>query len=122
MATPDGDPNTPAEGYAGKNIHFLPKSYLKPAGINGAAVLYGFAIKLKGHKSNPHDGRYWYSETAENLCRLRWPYISASALAEITDKLVDKGLLLKGAFNKASYDRTNWYSMDTAVRKAVLGD
>ena len=122
MATPDGDPNTPAEGYAGKNIHFLPKSYLKQAGINGAAVLYGFAIKLKGHKSNFHEGRYWYYETAENLCRLRWPYISPSALAEITDKLVDKGLLLKGAFNKASYDRTNWYSMDTAVRKAVLGD
>lgn len=80
MATHDCDPNTPAEGYAGKNIHFLPKSYLKQAGINGAAVLYGFAIKLKGHKSNFHEGRYWYYETAENLCERR-----SSLLSQLKD-------------------------------------
>jgi hypothetical protein len=104
------------------HIHSLPRSYIAQVGLSAAAVLYGFAIKLKGHKSNLYGGKYWYYETLERLHQLRWPYLSPSTIAQVTIKLQEAGLLLRERLNKKSYDKTVSYSMDIEIRKKVLSD
>lgn len=104
------------------HVHCLPRSYIPLVGLSAGAILYGFAIKLKGHRSNWNGGKYWYYETLERLHQLRWPYLSPSTIGEATIKLEEEGLLLRNRLNKKSYDKTVSYSMDNEIRKKVLGD
>jgi len=101
-------------------IHFLSRTLARKHGINAAAVLAGFALKLKDHKHNPWNGRYWYYDPFETLAKERWPYLAANTIWEITEYLSKEKLLIKDRHNKLSFDRTTWFAMeDDAVNKAL---
>lgn len=60
-------------------------------------------------KKNLIDGRTWMYETREGIAD-HFPYFTADQVRRLTDKLIDIGILIKGNFNKTSFDRTNWYA------------
>lgn len=103
--------------------HALSRLVAKQHGFNHAAVLTGFAIKLRRHKRNKWKDRYWYYDPFSALVKVRWPYFSESALGEYIDYLADDAkLLIVDCNNKESYDRTNWYAMEDVVQTTALAD
>lgn len=60
---------------------------------------------------NFHEGRYWTYSTLEDL-NAHFPYWTKDQLRTIINKLVEKGVVLKGNYNENKYDRTVWYSID----------
>jgi hypothetical protein len=108
---------------AGAKIHYLPRRLAREHGVNAATVLAGFAFKLKYHKKNEWNGRWWYYDTLETLVKRRWPYFSESGLWHITEYLAnDAELLIKDCNNTLTFDRTSWYAMEDPVRDAALTD
>ena len=103
-------------------IHYFSRTIAEEHGIIRAAVLSGFAYKLKFHKLNKWKNRFWYYDPVETLRTHRWPYLSDGCISETTDYLAEKQLLIKDCNNKESYDRTVWYAMDDDVRARALSD
>lgn len=54
-------------------------------------------------------GRTWTYQTRKELAA-HFPYWSEDQIRRYTDHLVEKGVLIKGNFNKKSMDKTIWYS------------
>lgn len=82
--------------------------------IPEAVVMHNFRFWLrenKAHNRNVKDGRVWTFTTAEALSEVL-PELSVHQIRHILKKLSEKGILIKGNYNKVGYDRTLWYSLD----------
>jgi uncharacterized phage protein (TIGR02220 family) len=59
-----------------------------------------------------HDGKHWVYNTLD-AWMAQFPWIkSKTTLKKHLNKLAKLGLVLKGNYNKAGFDRTAWYSID----------
>src|ERR1700731_2932470 len=58
---------------------------------------------------NFHDGRTWMYQTQKEISAI-YPYWSEKTIFRIIQKLVEFGVIVKGNYNKSSYDRTAWYA------------
>lgn len=78
-----------------------------------AAILYRhfqfWIAKNLANRVNFHDGRTWSYNTLRALTD-QFPYLSVWDIRGALKLLVERGILLKGNFNKHSYDRTIWYA------------
>ncbi|MBD5834742.1 conserved phage C-terminal domain-containing protein [Lactobacillus delbrueckii] len=62
--------------------------------------------------TNVHDGHRWVYNTLDAWMS-QFPWIkSKTTLKKHFNRLVKLGLVLKGNYNKAGFDRTAWYSID----------
>lgn len=62
--------------------------------------------------SHIHDGRHWVYNT-QDAWMAQFPWIkSKTTLKRHFGHLVKLGLLIKGNYNKAGFDRTTWYAVD----------
>lgn len=79
-------------------------------GLNEAIILQKINLWLNCKPKNA-DGRSWiynsYKSWQEQL-----PFFSEKTIIRAINNLVDKGILIKGNFNKIKMDRTIWYSID----------
>ena len=105
-----------------RSLHSVPKSFIKELGIEASAVLLGFALVLKNHKSNLSKGLYWYYDTLDALIAKRWPYLKRSTLYTLVQMLGDKKLIQISKSNKKGYDRTIRYAMHESRIDEVIGD
>ena len=48
------------------------------------------------------------------------PFFNELALKRAMKNLVDKGIIIKGNFNKSKFDKTNWYSIDYDKLNKIL--
>jgi hypothetical protein len=62
------------------------------------------------NKRNIHDGLCWSYNTLDAYKKI-FPYWSKKQLETVIKKAVDAKLIVKGNFNKSSYDRTCWYAL-----------
>lgn len=96
----------------GKVLVVHPKLAEK-VGLNEAIVLqqihYWTAKKL-----NLKEGQYWVYNTY-NDWKEQFPFWSVRTIRRIFKKLEELGYLIRGRFNKTSYDRTSWYRIDYDV-------
>ncbi|MCL2255837.1 MAG: hypothetical protein FWC11_03145 [Firmicutes bacterium] len=79
-------------------------------GLNEAIVLQQLHYWLK---KNPkmRDGHSWiYNSISE--WHSQFPFWSFDTVKRTIARLVDSGLIIKGHFNKSSFDRTLWYRLD----------
>jgi hypothetical protein len=92
---------------------FMAKKY----GVN-ASILINNAIfwtrTNAANESNYHDGRYWFYGTPEYFSNF-FIYLSPRQIQYALNKLITKGVLIKGNYNKKGYDQTNWYSLSDQV-------
>lgn len=81
-------------------------------GIEEAIFINYFQHWIRKNKSlqrNQHEGRTWMFETQEEMAE-NFPYMNRLKVLRVIKKLVKKGVLMKGKFNKIKYDNTNWYA------------
>jgi len=63
-------------------------------------------LKNAANEVNFHEGKYWTYNSIPAFAKI-FPYLNATQLKYIIKKCVLKGLVIKGSFNKAGYDKTN---------------
>lgn len=84
----------------------------KEYGINEAILIRNFQfwiIKNRANKKHFYEGRTWSYNSITAFTEI-FPYLSVDQVRYAMDKLVDKGVLIKGNFNVKQYDRTLWYA------------
>ena len=79
-------------------------------GLNEAIIIqqvhYWLNISTK-----VHEGRKWTYNTYQEWQK-QFPFWSDRTIRRTIKNLEDEGYLLSGNYNKASYDRTKWYTID----------
>jgi len=82
-------------------------------GIESAILLSNiryWLAKNKTSNTNLRDGFYWTYNSAKALKEL-FPYMSERTISRRLKELCDKGALKSGNYNKASFDKTPWYTI-----------
>lgn len=67
---------------------------------------------------NFHEGKYWTYQTIEEIAA-HFPYLSKKQIERLLNKMFELGILQRGNFNKAKFDRTVWYAFkdDSLISK-----
>lgn len=81
-------------------------------GMPAATILHHIVYWCKRNEEegkNFRDGRYWLFNTQAELAS-RFPYMSERTLRRALVDLKDSGYLLVGNYNRATFDRTTWYT------------
>lgn len=98
-------------------IHSFNVEVAKQYSLNEAVFLYNLCFwQQKNIANNKHfyDGKYW-SYNSTNAFQKLFPYFTAKQVRTVIEKLVDKGVLYTGNYNKIKMDRTKWYSVSDEV-------
>ena len=93
-------------------MHSFDPMVAERVGVNAAVIYQNFLFwceKNKANKRHIRDGYVWTYNSTRALSEL-FPYLTQSQIKTALSKLVDEGLIVKGEYNLASYDRTSWYS------------
>ncbi len=81
-------------------------------GVNEAIFLNNMAFwiqKNQGNERHFYDGRYWTYNSQKAFSEL-FPYWSRQNIRTIIKSCIDQDLIIKGNYNKISYDQTQWYA------------
>lgn len=81
-------------------------------GLNEAIIIQLFQfwiLKNKANNNNFFNGRYW-TYNSINAWQEILPHFTQMQIRRAIDNLVQKGVLIKGNFNKNKFDRTCWYA------------
>lgn len=81
-------------------------------GMAEACLIKNFQHWIRKNKANNkhcYDGHYWTYNSVKALSEL-FPFLTEKQIRRTLDSLVEKGVLIKGNYNKSSYDRTLWYA------------
>ena len=101
--------------------HMFDVSVAEAVGVNAAIVFQNIAFwcqHSEANGTNYHDGAFWTYNSNKAFHSL-FPYMSENQIRTAITKLLDAGLIVKGNYNKAAYDRTMWYTV-TEAGKALL--
>lgn len=86
-------------------------------GLNAAVIYQNLCFWIEKNEANWHnfrDGRFWTYNSIAAFAKL-FPYFTAKQVRTAIDKLVETGLILKGAYGDDKYDRTAWYALNTPI-------
>jgi len=79
-----------------------------------AAIIYDhilyWTLINKRAKRNLHDNRIWTYQTIKQIAQ-NYSYLSTKQIETTLNKLIRGSILIKGNFNKTSFDRTCWYAI-----------
>ena len=92
-------------------------SLAKEIGLNEAIMLQQIHFWI-GKKNNYKDGRYWVYNTYDEWLE-QFPFWSLSTLKRTITSLSNKKLIIIGNFNKAKFDKTNWYTINYDALNSV---
>ena len=84
----------------------------KDVGTDSAIILYNIEFWIEKNKANNkhfYDGRYWTYNSVRAFDE-QFVWLTKSKIRTCLEKLVEKGYLITGNYNKNKYDRTIWYS------------
>lgn len=83
-------------------------------GLNESIVIQQIHYWLLQHeeqKINYHDNRYWVYNSYKEWNK-QFPFWSERTIKAIITRLENLGLVISGNYNKLSFDRTKWYSIN----------
>lgn len=84
----------------------------KKYGVDEAIMIHNFQfwiVKNRTNRKHFYDGRTWTYNSIEAFQKL-FSFWTKRQIERILGRLIKENILLKGNFNKNSYDRTNWYA------------
>ena len=93
--------------------HYFEVDIAVKYGVEAAVLLEHFEILTlhnKRNEQNYRDGHYWTYDSRKAL-KDTFPYMSEYAIDAALKRLKDDGLILTGCYNRASFDRTTWYTL-----------
>lgn len=94
-------------------IHSYDVDVAKVVGVKEAVLLYAidwWIAKNRANGTNYHDGKYWTYNSIKAYTEL-FPEFTVQNLRTILKHLEEGGYIETGNFNKATYDRTQWYAL-----------
>lgn len=90
----------------------------KEYGIEEAILIHNLFFWINKNAANErhfYDGHYWTYNTQKALSDL-FPYINETKIQRCLKVLYEKGIIIKGNYNKNKLDRTCWYAFtDNAI-------
>jgi hypothetical protein len=92
--------------------------------IEEAIIIHHFQHWIRINKvagRNLKDGRTWTYQTKRDIAP-HFPYFSYDQVRRICDKLVEKGVLLQGNYNKTKMDKTCWFAFSDEAAFQVDDD
>lgn len=93
-------------------LHSFDPIIAAKVGVNAAVIYQNVVFWAEKNKANGRhikDGYVWTYNSRRAFSEL-FQYLSESQIKTALTKLIDAEFLVKGDYNKASYDRTNWYA------------
>jgi hypothetical protein len=87
-------------------------------GVEGAIIIHNLMFWIsKNEANNKHfyDDTYWTYNSLEAFTK-QFPYWSRRQIERILNSLEINGAIIKGNYNKSSYDRTTWYALTDMVK------
>lgn len=81
-------------------------------GVNEAIMISNMQFwiqKNKANKTHFYDNHYWTYNSVNAFIEL-FPFWTEKQIRSILEKLQEKGVLIKGNYNKNKYDKTSWYA------------
>lgn len=81
-------------------------------GIEEAILIHNLYFWISKNASGDkhwHDDRFWTYNTAKSWATL-FPYMSERKIARVLSNLEERGVIVKGNYNKNRFDRTCWYA------------
>lgn len=95
------------------NAHTFNVSLAAEVGLNQAILLqhlyYWHQINHK-KKHNIKDGKVWTYNTVDEFAEI-FPYLTSRQISYAFNSLEKAGFIETGNYNKASFDRTKWYTL-----------
>lgn len=94
------------------NVHTFDPRVAKEHGVVEAVVIKSFQFWIAhNHENGTHryDGRTWTYNSTRAMRRL-FPYLSEKQIYGVLKRLIDRGVLVTGNYNKTGFDRTTWYA------------
>ena len=109
--------------------HSFSIEYAEEYGIEEAILIHHFQHWItvnRNLKRRLVEGRTWTYQTQKEISA-HFTYLNEKQIFRAIKSLVDKGVLIKGNFNKNSFDRTLWYAfnneeMFTKLQKRKMDD
>lgn len=93
-------------------IHSFDSAIAQQVGVNAAIIYQNIQFWVEKNQANNkhfYDGCFWTYNSVKAFSNL-FPYLTDRQIRTAIDKLKEANLIKVGNFNKANYDRTNWYS------------
>lgn len=101
--------------FANNNLLFTSKKAIQiTGGLTEALVLQYINTQVRRNESsgrNFKDGFYWMFDSVAEMQK-SFPFISSATIVRILQYLEDEHFILTGIYNKASFDRTKWYTIN----------
>lgn len=95
------------------NTHAFNVELAKRLGLNDALILqhlYFWYEKNMLNDRNIIDGKIWTYNSIKAFCGI-FPYLTKNQIIGALKRLLEKGIIEEGNFNKISFDKTKWYSI-----------
>jgi hypothetical protein len=99
-------------------IHYFDEQIAVEYGLPQAVMIAHLRQWIRHNQANGtnlHDGRTWTYNSLEAWAELL-PFWSADQVKRILNNLQERGVILKGNYNAAGYDRTCWYAFREEAR------
>jgi len=93
-------------------------------GVNEAIILENLSfwqLKNEANENNFYDEKYWVYNSIKAFERL-FPYWSKGQINRILKHLEDEEVIHVGNYNRSSYDRTKWYSVNQKIHLLISGN
>lgn len=103
-------------------LHSFDPEVAKLVGVNAATIYQNIVFWIEKNQANGkhfYDGHNWTYNSTKAFCDL-FPYLTASQIKTAVNKLIEHGLIVKGDYNKANFDKTNWYRLD--INRQSIGE
>lgn len=82
-------------------------------GLNEAIILQQLHYWINSPSNkNIHDGRKWTYDSLPEWQKKNFPFWSTSTIKRTVNSLKKQNLILVANYNRAGFDKTNWYSID----------
>jgi hypothetical protein len=94
----------------------------REVGTDSAIILQNIVFWIAKNRANGkhnYEGTTWTYNSHKAFLEL-FSWLSEQNLRTCIKKLIDKKYLIKGNFNKASYDRTTWYALGENYQMDML--
>ncbi len=102
--------------------HLFSVEMAKKYGVNAAIMIRHFQFWISKNKANgkhQHDGRTWTYCSVKAFTEI-FKYWTSRQIRVILDKLLRKGVIIKGNYNPKGYDHTTWYAFKDEKRFVII--
>jgi hypothetical protein len=93
-------------------------------GFNESIILLQFDHLINVENNYKiYEGRYWTYDSIKNLQDKFFPFWGTTTIKKTIKNLESKNLIIKANYNKAGFDKTNWYTVnyeEAAKLKSII--